>query len=330
MKRKFLSAVFSAIFALFAFAPFFGCSSYQSKAGKLSELVGTYQLTSYTTKPDASTEEIDLLSETGAEAYLIVGENSYGYYVYKDNSTPVWCDSVFIEYTPDDEEPDLIKAIEYTCGIPDHHWTKEMCPGYGTEPPMGFNVKTKSLSYHRLRTSSKIFGKQTDLRATYKKVSDDTTLAFVENKLSVSFGTLARYELKNLDRFLVFEPTNDSPEYGKYDYFLMRYHATTQTADYYYKEKEGQAKEELGVSVPFVPETKENAPYFRGTLTIKGIAYEVSIDSYELRPLPYLNHTVNSEPDAQGTSYWIYSDNFNPYYGESTTAEGIIAELTQN
>ena len=76
---------------------FSGC--YVVKGGNVKDVVGTYKLTTYSRTYDSTNsahagEKIDYIEQKGITAYLIVTESGEGYYIYKDNETPLYCEAV--------------------------------------------------------------------------------------------------------------------------------------------------------------------------------------------------------------------------------------------
>ena len=73
---------------------------------------GTYRLTNYhSTRGTETSTSIDYLEEKGVVAYLILDDNK-GWYIYKDNETPVTKKSVSVRYEYSPDEP---KKVAYVC-----------------------------------------------------------------------------------------------------------------------------------------------------------------------------------------------------------------------
>ena len=82
-----------------------GCTV--SVATRKSKIVGTYKLTSMT---DYDGDDV---SKKGIEAYLVVPNEGYGYYVYKDNTTDVTVRYAQITFHADEEKPRKYSHVEY-------------------------------------------------------------------------------------------------------------------------------------------------------------------------------------------------------------------------
>lgn len=74
---------------------------------------GTYRLTNYHyTRGRENPTSIDYLEEKGVVAYLILDDNN-GWYIYKDNETPVTKKSVSVRYEYSQDEPKKIAYVYY-------------------------------------------------------------------------------------------------------------------------------------------------------------------------------------------------------------------------
>ncbi len=213
MPRKIISALVAVVFTVCAFSVFTGC--YNSAPAPMEKLVGTYKLTKYEYRLETEEENHDYIAEKGITAYLVVRSDGTGYYVYKDNETPLYAEEVVITYeyetlseeTDETDEygnniintitTDNIKSIYYrysqdiTGGGPNGH------PGYGWEH-LGFDVKNKNLNvrhspYHGILVDIKTY--QT---VEYKRIDNATTLSAVEKELGVSLKT-APFPVKRLN-----------------------------------------------------------------------------------------------------------------------------------
>ena len=213
-----------------------GC--YASKPGKMSDLVGTYQLTSFTrtysTDPkdeEGHTEPRDLIAEREIEAcYLVVGDQGEGYYVYatKDACT---VRKVRITYTYSEDEPDRVKEIYYTDGGSD---SGTNYPGKFTERLGVYCTrKEKSLSY----SSPAIFGQKYSQSAKYTKVDKATDLSYASKQLGQTL-IAADYEVALLSGWQTLEGNYD--EALPYVYYYMNVDMARKTADVYYALKSDQ------------------------------------------------------------------------------------------
>lgn len=72
------------------------------KAGKKEDVVGTYKLVT-DTRTVYGEDTVDNIKKHGKEAYLVITGKDYGYYVYKDNSSPVIAREVKLEYSYNEE-----------------------------------------------------------------------------------------------------------------------------------------------------------------------------------------------------------------------------------
>ncbi len=100
MKKIIIS--FTLIFCILLSA---GC--YMTQATKLRNIVGTYELTSY------SDDGVDLLKEKQIVQYLVVSQSGMGYLYYKDSTTEPTLTQVQIRLVPDQEETNKYTYVEY-------------------------------------------------------------------------------------------------------------------------------------------------------------------------------------------------------------------------
>ena len=87
---------------------FSGC--YMTKAGKLKDIVGTYELKSYSRSGDGA---VNYIERDEIVCYLVVKDASSGYYIYKDKNNPLSVREVMITLTPDTEEPNKYEFVTY-------------------------------------------------------------------------------------------------------------------------------------------------------------------------------------------------------------------------
>lgn len=177
MKRNIKHIMCAVLVALMCFTL---TSCYVSHPAKMAKLVGTYAIKTFTRKDanaSSDTDPTDLIKENGVVAYLVVADNGYGYYVYKDNETPLTVNRVTITYAYDEEDLSKVKTITYTDGLPH---TGDKYPGSGSELlGLNFRLFTKELNY----SHGTAFKQKYSQSVVYKKVNNATDLSFVQKKL---------------------------------------------------------------------------------------------------------------------------------------------------
>ena len=181
-----------------------GCASvYTSKPDTKENIIGLYELQTYSSKHEASDEETyDRKAEEGITAYFTIDMDGYGYYGYKDNNTPARVDAVFSTFVEDDENPELYKAISMKgTNQTVFMWDKKV--GCLDEPTMGFRGgNEKTLSYtipwyeHTIYNPPKI---QKYQYVCYKKISDDTGYEAINKLLGTSYTPDRPYEMKYMN-----------------------------------------------------------------------------------------------------------------------------------
>lgn len=219
------------------------CTFYSVRPGKMSELVGTYQLTKYEVIPDAgegdtsSDEERkqDYLSLCKMEAYLIVTDTGYGYYLYRENNGELSYETIRLEYSMDMDDDTKVESLSYTVGFE----AKDSRPGAGKED-MGFNSRKHTLAYNVSNTKVHLFGKEIGsdkkVSVVYSRISTDTSTDTAAKKLNVTLPPLPSYDLKSFDGILrytsdeSFEDALPNP----YIYYYVDFDNLTLTGTAYY------------------------------------------------------------------------------------------------
>lgn len=335
---KYFIALFVACVVFAGSFLFTGCGTvYTSKAGTKQDMAGTYKLTTYKQKDDEG-NEVDRISQLNVKAYMVVGTDGHGYYVYEDDNTPLWYDTTYIEYNKDTEQTDLYKSIRFTVGKGNVTINRQK-PGCGYEPTMGFNVKTKTFNY--FIPDSHYYGCYPSYYTSvlYTKISEDTDLTTVAAELDTELAPLPRYELKNLNGILIFhagqvntehagDVTNE--EFGKYKYYVVDFNAATEMANIYYELVDGgagaQVEENVEIEVSTIMPTEEN--YYQHLVTVKFFNknYKAVVSTYYGCPSS-LNYDEFTDFDENGTSWEIYNNYFSKYIGDKTINEVVAAQL---
>lgn len=228
MKKRIAILIAVVMLATVCLAALTAC--YQSRPAKLSKVVGTYELKSYTrTYPAKEGEEtgetVDLIATNQIKAYLVVTSDGKGYYVYEDKDTPVRCYQCKINVSMDDEQPDKVKEISYTYAA---ETTGDAIPGSGHETlGVYFKYRTKKLSYNM----PAIFGRKYSRSVRYEKVSNETGLNYVNREFGTTFAP-ADYEVALLDGVLVYNGAYDAA--SPYVYYVVDYYPERAKCNVYY------------------------------------------------------------------------------------------------
>ena len=191
------------------------CACYVSKPAKMSDLIGTYELTAYTYKSEnaPSDEEAENRLQTrSVKAYLIVRADGTGAYVYQDINTPLRTEGVKITYSYDSDDPSMITKITYDNGS---QGTRDV-PGGGKEPlGLTFGKKEKKLNYYQ-PSLGKLRSYTTSV--TYTKVSKDTDMAYINKALQTNLA-YPEFALNGLDGTYIHSETYN-PD-SDYQYYIV-------------------------------------------------------------------------------------------------------------
>jgi len=326
MKRRLVGLMF----IMMLFIQLVGCTMYSSKAGSKEEMIGTYELTVYK-KKNENNEEIDYKAIISAKAYFTLDINGYGYYAYQDKDTTVKCSQVYSTFIVDDEDETKYKSIELSDGIT-HKYLWEQKPGCLAEPKMGFDKNYHTFSYTiPKQTKNLLLSHDVDYSyVSYTKISNNTDLTTINEKLGTSFSFTKPFELSNMSGFYyaTFNDNTDhhNEDYGKYEYMIIDMDSYNNgNVDVYYSLVAAPGKTQVACSITLV---ETNGIYKYPQISILGKTYEGS-GSYNKLATSF-SRQVYSEPDDQGTKTQYYSDYFSHYLGTQTTIDNYIAEILAN
>lgn len=291
MKKKVLFLAAISMVAVLLMGVLAAC--YPSNPASLSKIAGTYELSSYTRsnseEKDPETEASishNLIEEKGVVAYLVVNTDGTGYYIYKDNTHELSARMVRITYNYDDEKPSLVENIRYTYGESN---SGDGGPNRGHET-LGVNFKrrTKNLSY----SMPAVFGRKYSQSVTYKQVSTDTTLDYVQKKLGTSFA-VAPFDVAGLDGWHYYSAPYD--ETYPYIYYYIDLRMADRTADVYYAlkaDKQPHVQRNLAVTYNIPEDVTANI-----TLTVGDKTYYANNIQFDLVPTGIWQTATEEQPE---------------------------------
>lgn len=302
------------------------CTSYSSKPGRIENLVGTYELKTYTMRHEEVTEgdnTYDKKAEIGAFAYFSISKDGYAYYGYKDNSTSPKVDSMFVTFSYSEKNPKLVEAIDMTDGVT-HKYDDQKCPGCFDEPKMGFKNElfSKTLNYTIL-SGHMAFQKDRKIPyrfVEYKRVSRDASLAKVNYYMGTSVSFAKPYEMKAMTGYAVYRcnPKDGSLGYkGNYEYAILDFNSYSNgelNLIYSLKENPGQQTKKLPISV-----------YEAGkSMKLEFNEKALYSNAGELGKLSIGNFSSLLEDYPEEDPY--YGESFQVYYGNEATLDYIIQQ----
>lgn len=303
-----------------------GCSSYSSKPGKLENLVGTYELTTYKMKKDDNNpdeEPYDHKAEIGCVAYFSIDKDGYGYYGYKDNETAPRVDQVFSTFTYDDEKPELIKAVNMTDGKT-QVYANEQKVGCLDESPMGFrdDLLKKTLNY-TLHSGHMLFQPDVKIKyqyVEYKRVSKEPSLAQVNSRLGTNAKFTKPYEMKRFEGFYLYGCTYKDgmgyEQYGDFDYAILDFSTYSEgKVDLTYALKADHVKHVEKVETAILEKGKSF------TATIFGRTFTCNSEYNNLGMWLYGNS------DQYVDEPKLNSESFGPYSGQAKTVDELIDSI---
>lgn len=171
MKRK-LFKIFAPLLLIITVlgGMLLGTGCYVIRGVKMSKLVGTYELKTYTA-------DVDRKTEREIEFYMVIRKDGTGFSVYKDKDTQLQCNELRCRFTPGQEDSSVYEYVE--------------CDFDGTFDWIKFGVNDKNLNFSKIKWNGKWPPAQ---EFTYsvrmEKVSSKTDYSYVNDKYDTQFTAL--------------------------------------------------------------------------------------------------------------------------------------------
>lgn len=302
------------------------CTSYSVKPGPLKNLVGTYELVKYEMKHNQDDKDTyDRKKEIGAVAYFSIAEDGYSYYVYKDNKTAPKFSTMFgvFEYNSDeDKHPEYVRSVSIKDGVT-HLYEDQKYVGCFDEPSMGFRndafkkILHYTLSGHMLFQKDRIIPYQ---YVEYKRVSEEASLAKVNQLMGTSFTVDRPFECKALKGYLVYR-CNYKPEVmnvdskGAFDYAVLDANTFA----------DGKFTVHYALKADHIPQTVQ-VPV---TVETKGYSFSLPFANskfYGNRGSEKLAVSLETKPDDYPAESEISWESFTNYYSNDLTLDEIIEQ----
>lgn len=282
---------------------------YTSKPDTMENVIGTYKLTYFTSKPKDAGQDVeatDMIKEKGVAAYLVIKNDGTGYYAFKNNEKS-WVRSIRLTYTFDEDDSSKVKELRYTDGMGAKD--TERYPGTGKEVlGLTFNKKEKKLHYNQ----PAILSVKQSTVVTYEKVSDSTDLNYVLSKMSI-VASVAPFELSGLTTLRLSDYGDSCP----YIYYILSFNAAGKVDEYYQLKTSDTPVVNSGLSVEIVAPSGEDT-----SIRIKiGEKTYSRVYSYSdgLGQMLYITYpATETEPER-----------FESLYNDGRPASEIIADATE-
>lgn len=236
--KKIVALLFAALLAVSAA----GC--YIITPARKSKVVGTYKLESYTN------DGVNLIEKNGIVCYLVVNESGGGYYVYKDNSTPLSVKGIQTRLIPDEDNSRKYSYVEF---LLDHlsgtadDWDRLGYSNGGlnkNETKFHPIVWGEALSTYQISTRYTRISKAQDLSAVSKELG--------ELPNAMAFGE-ARYDgVYVYNHNETSNPYNANADSWFYEncpvhYLVVDFNVATKKADVYYMLLEDKTQQHVQV-----------------------------------------------------------------------------------
>ena len=192
----------------------------------MDDLEGTYKLTSFTYTPSYERKEGYTPTERDYvngedylyEDYLVITGESTGYYAHKDASGQTYVKVVKLSYEYDTDDTDEIEYVTFEDALSSSNNIEVNKLGVSGDI---LNYTKSAYDYTTLIT--KVDMRSESIRVRWEKVSDDTDLSYVEEKL----GNLKSYDYEGYKRRGIYELTSvrntESGEYLDSEYLYLFY-----------------------------------------------------------------------------------------------------------
>jgi len=279
MKRRIYRAFVSLAVALVAVCSvlFYG-GCYTVKAGAIKEIVGTYELTRYSTTEDE-------IAAQGMRCYMVVTASGNGWFAYEDNDTPLFYAELKLRFIADTQEPSKYAYVEVSFKEP-NKWHK-----------LGVNVSAKNLNSRQAEMKGNIidgnYGVDYYIDVAFTRKAKSTDLSYVEKQLGAAqtvlpYGAIALNGLYGYGwRDGVDETTLEEIGYEEptvYAYFTLDLYTGKAKAFYMLKSDETQREEEYDLIVTAATSTADcgDGRYFNAQMGSKTYLVEVLYGSVRM------------------------------------------------
>ena len=199
-KRRLLSLIMVLTLILSATAVLSSC--YIIKSGKMKDIEGTYQLTTYS-------RDTDLIEKRGIVLYVVIRADGTGYYAYKSNGTEPHIAELRCSFTSDSEKSG-------------HYSNVAINFGYGSDATnFGITAGSESSS---INSNTTYWGDKWDIKwqyVTLKRVSKATDLSYINENFG-AYDVLPYGLLKaNGGYDLLSITSNTGDDVNPFVYYLM-------------------------------------------------------------------------------------------------------------
>ena len=255
MKKRIIKTLTTLALVAVLFCSLFmvtGC--YVIKGVKMNKLVGTYQLTSYSTN-------VDRMAEDEMKMYMVICSDGTGYYAYQDKDTKAYCAEMRFRFTTSQDDSSIYEYVECEFRA-ENNWVK-------------FGINKKVLNFNQIKWKPLEWGKPLekdyDIVVRMQKVSDKTDLSFMCEELhadlqALPYGgaTLAHvYQYSGVTTEAGMYLSSDQiAEFGLeepvYSYVRLDTFQNKATAYYCYKSEEEQFIKEYSMTLNL---SEENGAY---------------------------------------------------------------------
>lgn len=318
MKKK-LWKLFTpiALIAVLVFSTIFATGCYIIRSVKMTDLVGTYELTRYTAKTD-------ILAEREIKLYMIIKSDGSGYYVYKDKDTALYASEMRFSFETDPEESSKYEYVHAQFNLQDE--------------TVKFGVNGKNLNYNKIvwkQLTLENFKLEQDytIDVDFNKVSEKTDLSYVNDVFDTNLTALP-YGLARLaytyqshgpkwnESYLnKAEMLQFDQEMPLYNYVSVDVFNNKAKFYYAYPSENQPLTREFDITVTSTTEA--------GTFTITAENYSATITSSKYSTRLIIEQAVQDKEGNAQTLVWEYSQYVELNYDLTEMINNSIASQTE-
>ena len=299
-----------------------GC--YVTKAAKIKDIVGTYQLTSYTN------DGVNVMEKRQMTAYLVITNSGTSYYYLKEGEKST-LKEVSVRFIPDEQETNKYSYVEFSS---DGINTTKLAYAYDglNSTQIRLGNKNGSIYTYQIYTSYKKVSKAQDLSYLTK------TLGQLPNVIAYGKGLfhgIYSSQFQEKDNSTTASGSFDQVFVDPYVYFYIDVNFATNTATAYYVEK---ANDEVAVTKPltFTASDRASGGYYLNGLWDDGdrVAYVYkgaqSGTSYSIYLYVPMTYTYEEETYLYYDCLVLQSDSFDIEYQAAARMEWYNQQKGEN
>lgn len=272
------------------FAIFIACLTVGCNSTTLDKVVGTYMLTTKTEQRIDAEEATDFIDKYGIRCFVVLDGSEKGYYVYGDDSTPITCKEIKVEYVESSNDDGKISSVRFYLN-----------PNNPTDYDsyfVDYNSKTRKnyLVYKKQAIRSEIIDSLNYAKTTeFTQLSTEASVNVVNKYVDVDLKVIP-YALGNLhgiNAVSVYDVASSSEYPSPYVYYYYDIDAAERTAKLYYALKSDLVPHEENVTLTY--DLSQQTENIKGTVTLGETVFTLNSSYYASRTETIDYRTISFE-----------------------------------